>query len=136
MVVTVGLTFVEPLTDVDVNVPGVMAIVAAPLVDQLSVLLEPGLMLSGPAANELIVGSEPFPGGIIGEIAALQPASKTQADRMRTCALISNLKDLNLGDLGFLVQEGLGQLVAAKYPLFKVWPHAGGLHVVGQFRSG
>ncbi|MGA3011048.1 MAG: hypothetical protein ABSD72_12385 [Terracidiphilus sp.] len=56
MVVAVGLTIVEPPADVEVNVPGVMAILVAPLVDQLSVLLEPELMLSGSAANELIVG--------------------------------------------------------------------------------
>jgi hypothetical protein len=42
---------------VDVNVPGVMAILAAPLVDQLSVLLEPELILVGLAVKELIVGS-------------------------------------------------------------------------------
>jgi hypothetical protein len=56
VVVAVGLTVVEPLADADVNAPGVMAILVAPVVDQLSVLLEPELMLSGSAANELIVG--------------------------------------------------------------------------------
>ncbi|MGA2084783.1 MAG: hypothetical protein ABSG60_04615 [Terracidiphilus sp.] len=56
MVVAVGLTLVEPLADVDVNVPGVMAMLAAPLVAQLSVLLEPEAMLVGSAVNELIVG--------------------------------------------------------------------------------
>jgi hypothetical protein len=56
VVVAVGLTLVEPLADVDVNVPGVMAIVVAPLVVQLSVLLEPGLILVGLAVKELIVG--------------------------------------------------------------------------------
>ena len=56
MVVAVGLTLVEPLADVDVNVPGVMAILVAPLVAQLSMLLEPGLILVGLAAKELIVG--------------------------------------------------------------------------------
>ena len=82
VVVTVGLTLVEPLADVEVNVPGVMATLVAPLVDQLSVLLlEPGVRLSGPAANELIVGAEPFPGESIGDIDELQPASKTQANR-------------------------------------------------------
>jgi hypothetical protein len=39
VVVVVGLTVVEPLADVDVNEPGVMAILAAPVVAQLSVLL-------------------------------------------------------------------------------------------------
>ena len=56
MVVAVGLTLVEPLANVEVNVPGVMAILVAPVVTQLSVLLEPELMLVGLAVKELIVG--------------------------------------------------------------------------------
>jgi hypothetical protein len=47
VVVAVGLMFVEPLADVDVNVPGVMAILVAPVVAQLSVLLEPEVILVG-----------------------------------------------------------------------------------------
>ena len=47
MVVAVGLTLVEPLAEVDVNVPGVMAILVAPLVAQLSKLLEPEFILYG-----------------------------------------------------------------------------------------
>ena len=56
MVVAVGLTFVEPLADVDVNVPGVMARLVAPVVAQLNVLLEPEVMLVGLAVKELIAG--------------------------------------------------------------------------------
>jgi hypothetical protein len=56
VVVAVGLTFVEPLADVDVNVPGVMARLVAPVVAQLNVLLEPEVMLVGLAVKELIVG--------------------------------------------------------------------------------
>ncbi len=56
MVVAVGLTFVEPLADVDVNVPGVMARLVAPVVAQLKVLLEPEVMLVGLAVKELMVG--------------------------------------------------------------------------------
>ena len=41
----------------DVNVPGVMAIVVAPLVVQLNMLLEPELILVGLAVKELIVGA-------------------------------------------------------------------------------
>jgi hypothetical protein len=41
---------------VDVNVPGVMAILAAPVVAQLSVLLEPEVILAGLAEKESIVG--------------------------------------------------------------------------------
>ncbi|MGA2458584.1 MAG: hypothetical protein ABSF85_13525 [Terriglobales bacterium] len=47
---------VEPLAAVDVNVPGVMPILVAPVVAQLSVLLEPEVMLVGLAVKELIVG--------------------------------------------------------------------------------
>jgi hypothetical protein len=56
VVVAVGLTLVEPLADVDVNVPGVMAMLEAPLVDQLSVLPEPEVILAGLAVKELMVG--------------------------------------------------------------------------------
>jgi hypothetical protein len=56
VVVAVGLTLVEPLADVEVNVPGVMARLVAPFAAQLSVLLEPEVMLVGLAVKELIVG--------------------------------------------------------------------------------
>ena len=56
VVVDAGLTLVEPLACVDVNVPGIIAIELAPLVAQLSVLLEPALILVGLAVKELIVG--------------------------------------------------------------------------------
>ena len=41
----------------EVNVPGVMAILVAPLVDQLSVLLEPELIVVGLAVKALMVGT-------------------------------------------------------------------------------
>jgi hypothetical protein len=56
---------VEPLAAVDVNVPGVMAIVVAPIDVQLRVLLVPELMLVGFAVKELIAGMEPFPVGAV-----------------------------------------------------------------------
>ena len=40
----------------DVNVPGVMAILVAPAVAQISVLLEPEVILVGLAVNELMIG--------------------------------------------------------------------------------
>ena len=55
--VAVGLTLVEPLADEEVKVPGVMAMVVAPLVDQFSVLLEPEATVEGLAVNELMVGA-------------------------------------------------------------------------------
>jgi hypothetical protein len=56
VVVAVGLTPVEPLAEVEAKEPGVMPILVAPEVIQLSVLLEPEVMLEGLAMNELIVG--------------------------------------------------------------------------------
>ena len=79
MVVAVGVTLIEPLADVDVNSPGVMAILVAPLVSQLSVLPVPEFMLSGVAVKEVIAGAEPAPVKEFDGIAAVQPASPTQA---------------------------------------------------------
>jgi hypothetical protein len=56
VVVAAGLTVVEPVADVDVKVPGVMAMVVAPVVTQLNVLLAPELMLVGFAVKEVMVG--------------------------------------------------------------------------------
>ena len=56
MVVAVGLTLVEPLAAVEVNVPGVIPILVAPLVAQLNLLLAPEVILEGLAVKELIVG--------------------------------------------------------------------------------
>jgi len=61
VVVAVGLTLVEPLTDVDVKVPGVMAMLVAPVVAQLNVLLEPEVILEGLAPKELIIGLPDLP---------------------------------------------------------------------------
>ena len=58
-----GLTFVEPDAAVDVKEPGVMAMVVAPLVAQLSWVLVPELMVDGFAVKEVIVGTDPLPGG-------------------------------------------------------------------------
>lgn len=56
MVVAVGLTLVEPLANAEVNVPGVIAMLVAPLVAQLNELLEPEVMLVGLAEKEVMVG--------------------------------------------------------------------------------
>jgi len=52
----VGLTLVEPLANVDVKVPGVMAIALAPVVDQLSLLAAPEVILAGLAVKETMIG--------------------------------------------------------------------------------
>lgn len=55
--VAVGFTLVEPLDEAEVNVPGVIAMLAAPVVTQLRVLLEPEAMLAGLAVKEVSVGA-------------------------------------------------------------------------------
>jgi hypothetical protein len=64
VVVAVGATVVEPLANVELNVPGEIEIAVAPLVDQLSVLFFPEPMLVGFAVKEAIVGTEPG-GGLV-----------------------------------------------------------------------
>ena len=78
---------IEPFADVDVNVPGVMAILVAPAVAQLNVLLAPEFMLVGSAVNEVIVGAEPFPEDELGAVDP-HPANPIQINRiiMRTVA--------------------------------------------------
>jgi hypothetical protein len=56
VVVAVGLTLVEPLAAVEVNVPGVIPILVAPLVAQLNLLIAPEVILEGLAVKEPIVG--------------------------------------------------------------------------------
>jgi hypothetical protein len=58
--VDVGLTLVEPLAAVDVKVPGVMPMEAAPVVAQLRLLLEPELIVGGFAVNDVMVGFAAF----------------------------------------------------------------------------
>ena len=68
VVVAVGLTLVEPLAAVEENVPGVMAMVVAPVVAQISALLDPAVMLAGLATKELMVGR--LGGGIMVTVVA------------------------------------------------------------------
>jgi hypothetical protein len=52
----VGFTVNVPLGESDLNVPGVMAMMVAPVVAQVSLLLAPVSMLAGLAVNAVIVG--------------------------------------------------------------------------------
>jgi hypothetical protein len=94
LVVAVGLIFVEPLADADVNVPGVMAILVAPAAAQLSALLVPELMLVGFAVKEVIVGTEPFPEADLDELVP-QATSPTQTARIRTNPQRSSPEELS-----------------------------------------
>jgi hypothetical protein len=60
-VVAVGVTLVEPLAAVEVKDPGEIYIFVAPVVAQLSVLLAPGLMLAGFAANDVMAAGLTVP---------------------------------------------------------------------------
>jgi hypothetical protein len=75
---------VELLATVDVNVPGVIARLVAPVVTQLSVLLEPELMLARFAVKEAIEGPEPAGDafGVVDEqLARLKQPSRTKNTR-------------------------------------------------------
>jgi hypothetical protein len=80
VVVAVGLTFVEPLANAEVNVPGVIAILVTSVAVQLRVLLAPELIPVGLAAKELIAGIDcgPFP---VDDVDAPQAARPTQVRR-------------------------------------------------------
>ncbi|HLY40634.1 MAG TPA: hypothetical protein VKR52_05440 [Terracidiphilus sp.] len=73
MVVVVGLTLVDPLAELVVNDPGVIVMLVAPEVDQLSVLLAPDAILVGLAVNDLI-GGRPDPVTVTFTVAVLEPA--------------------------------------------------------------
>ena len=107
--VAVGLTPVEPLADVELNAPGEIEIVVAPLVVQLSVVLVPELMVAGLAANDTIEGMEPLPGGVF-TVAAVpaQLLKPKQASKTRTSAWKSKRVEWHPRKLRFLTQKHLG----------------------------
>jgi len=88
-VVDAGVTLVEPFADVDVSVPGVIAMLVAPIVAQVSVLLEPDLMLAGLAAKDVTVGAEPVTGMTVGSgllVEPPQPVRPVHARKTRATA--------------------------------------------------
>jgi hypothetical protein len=90
---------------VDVNVPGEIAMLVAPRVDQLSVLLEPGVIVDASEVKALIVGAELSPVDIIAETDELQPVNKAQPKRMRKFRLRFSPKDLSFEKLDLLLGE-------------------------------
>jgi hypothetical protein len=90
VVVDVGLTLVEPFADTEVNVPGVTATLAAPVVTQLSVLPEPDLMLAGLAVKDVTAGAEPVCGLVVDGSGLLveppQPVAPADTKRARAAA--------------------------------------------------
>ena len=95
---------VEPLADVDVNVPGVMAMLVAPATDQLRVLLVPELMLVGAAAKDAICGTAPFPVGKLADVPEAQPARPAQQSSVRTSAQSSIPDELRPRELSLFLQ--------------------------------
>ena len=98
VVVDVGLTLAEPLADADVSVPGVTAMLVAPVVTQLSVLAEPEFIPAGFAANDLIAGADPV-GGLVTVASGLlveppQLATPAHVSRARTTAHRASLSEL------------------------------------------
>lgn len=95
----VGLTLIEALADVEVNVPGVMAILVAPVVAQLSVLLTPEFMVVGAAVKEVIAGADPVLEDWFNEGALLQPASSIRANSIGTIVQRFSPEDCGLRKL-------------------------------------
>jgi hypothetical protein len=87
---------VEPLAEADVNDPGVMAMLVAPVATQFSVLLVPEFTLVGFAVKEVIIGAAPVPVGALDEVIEPQPASAAQANRMSASRPTSSPADRRL----------------------------------------
>lgn len=100
MVVAVGLIVVEPLADVDVKVPGVIAMLVAPATTQLKLLPAPELILAGFAVKDVIVGTALFAEGALADVVEPQPASPIPAKSTRTRVQRSGLKELRSRQLG------------------------------------
>ncbi len=94
---------VEPVADVDVNVPGVMAILVAPVAAQLTVLLVPEFMLVGSAVKEVMAGTEPFPEGEVEP----QATSPMQADKTRSSLQTFSPEELIRRELSLFLQNEL-----------------------------
>jgi hypothetical protein len=80
-VVVVGLRDTEPLAEVAAKLPGVTAMLVAPDVVQLKVVLAPAVMAVGLAANDAIVGAGSC---LTVGIGAVQPASPVKATSKST----------------------------------------------------
>ena len=85
------------------NVPGAMAILVAPVVAQLSVLLVPAVTAVGSAAKEAIVGAEVFPGEKEDEVEEPQSDSPKQVIRMTASAQRSGTEELGARGLSLLL---------------------------------
>lgn len=94
----------------DVNVPGVMAMLVAPLVAQLRLLLVPEFMFVGFAVKDVTVGAEPVTGvGLDLLVAVPQLVRPMQPSRRRTIAQRPSPRELRPGEVSLLLQRELGE---------------------------
>jgi hypothetical protein len=109
IVVAVGLTIVEPLADAELNPPGEIEIVVAPLAAQLSVLLAPELMLAGLAPKDVIVGADPFPWFVLVEpVVPAQPAKPPHAASASANVKPTHPEEMPFREPTFLFPKDLG----------------------------
>ena len=111
--VAVGLTLVEPLPDVDANVPGVMAMLVAPVVAQVTVLLAPEFMIVGFAVKDVTVGAEPLPEDEPEELAKPQPAKPARTNRVRISAQSSSQGELRPRERNSFLQNELEESIGS-----------------------
>ncbi len=81
------------------KVPGVMAMLVAPVATQFSVLLVPAFMLVGFAVKEVIIGAAPVPAGALDEVIEPQPASAAQANRINAIRQTASPEESRPGEL-------------------------------------
>jgi hypothetical protein len=108
-----------------------MAILVAPVVAQLSVLLAPELMLVAAAVKEVIVGAEPGPE--FDTITELQPANPAQANRITAIARRLKPESCSLLKLGPVLQNEPAEfmhspLVVADHLILTTPPSSQSLH--------
>ena len=106
---------VEPLVEVEVNVPGVMAILVAPAAAQLNVLVVPELMLDGLATKDAIAGRVPFPEDELDEIPEPQLARPTQANRMRAREQCVSAEQARFHGVSLFLLGELGEPIDARF---------------------
>jgi hypothetical protein len=93
VVVAAGVMLVEPVNAVEVKAPGVMERLVAPVADQLSMVLEPELMLPGFALNEVILGAETCCTGMVCEAPEPQAARRAEARTARRVKISARCED-------------------------------------------
>jgi hypothetical protein len=115
VVVAVGLTLVDPLADAEVNVPGAMAILVAPVVAQLSVALVPEFMVVGFATKDVIVGTESFAGVEFDEGDEAQLDTPTETNRVRASAQRASPEERRLRELNLFLQNESGEPICIPF---------------------